>query len=327
MTLYFDADFDILLKNADNIKDKWKKTLLEKSEPSIENVYKVHNIVLNYCKQEKRILYGGLALHMLLYNKDKTKGLYAKDQVPPPDIDIYTPEPIEDMFCVVNMLYKEGYKYVCGEEALHVETYKIFYHKVNICDFSYVAKNVYDRIPFIKIDGLNCVHPNFMTIDYLRMLSNPISSYWRFFDEVNLKAFRRLLNLQKEYPLPVIKDQLVVQKPNKNSEVYEIIYIFLLNRKSTIAIGFYAYNYFAMIADKKPVNIPFYEFISVNYKEDVKELITLLENEFVGKITFKEFYPFFQFTDYNIEIYLNDEIICHIYDHNKVCINLLEIQH
>jgi hypothetical protein len=320
MTLYFDADFDILLKNADNIKDKWKKTLLEKSEPSIENVYKVHNIVLNYCKQEKRILYGGLALHMLLYNKDKTKGLYAKDQVPPPDIDIYTPEPIEDMFCVVNMLYKEGYKYVCGEEALHVETYKIFYHKVNICDFSYVAKNVYDRIPFIKIDGLNCVHPNFMTIDYLRMLSNPISSYWRFFDEVNLKAFRRLLNLQKEYPLPVIKDQLVVQKPNKNSEVYEIIYIFLLNRKSTIAIGFYAYNYFAMIADKKPVNIPFYEFISVNYKEDVKELITLLENEFVGKITFKEFYPFFQFTDYNIEIYLNDEIICHIYDHNKVCI-------
>ena len=91
MTLYFDTDFDILLKNADNIKDKWKKTLLEKSEPSIENVYKVYNIILNYCREKKRKLYGGHALHMLLYDKDKTKGLYAKDQVPPPDIDMYTP--------------------------------------------------------------------------------------------------------------------------------------------------------------------------------------------------------------------------------------------
>lgn len=319
MALYFDTDYDILLKNADNIKDKWKKTLLEKSEPSIENVYKVHNIILNYCKEKKRKLYGGLALHMLLCDKDKTKGLYAKDQVPPPDIDIYTPEPIEDMFYVTNMLHKEGYKYVRGEEALHGETYKIFYYKVNICDFSYVPKNVYNRIPFIAIDGINCVHPNFMTIDYLRMLSNPISSYWRFFEEANLKAFKRLLNLQKEYPLPVIKDDLVSPKPNKNPKVYELIYNFLLNRKSTVIIGFYAYNYFAMTADKKTVDIPFYEFISINYKEDGKEIIELLQKEFSDKITFKEFYPFFQFTDYNIEIYMDNELVCHIYDHNKVC--------
>ena len=320
MTLYFDSDYDVLFKNADDIKNKWKKTLLERSEPSIENVYKVHNIILNYCREKKRKLYGGLALHMLLYDKDKTKGLYEKDRIPPPDIDIYTPEPIEDMFYVTNMLYKEGYKYVRGEEALHGETYKIFYYKIGICDFSYVPKNVYNRIPFIAIDGINCVHPNFMTIDYLRMLSNPISSYWRFFEEANLKAFKRLLNLQKEYPLPVIKDTLIPVKPNKSGKVYELIYNFLLNRKSTVIIGFYAYNYFAMAADKKIIDVSFYEFISVNYKEDCKELIDTLKEEFGDKITFIEFYPFFQFADYSIQIYLNNELVCHVYDHNKVCI-------
>ena len=170
---------------------------MEVSDPTIEKVYKVHNAILNYCKEKKRKLYGGFAIHTLASSKDKTKRLYDSDQIPPPDIDIYTPEPIEDMYYISNFLFKEGFENVRGEEAQHGETYKLFYYKFNLCDFSYVPKNVYNRIPFVNVDGLYCVHPNFMIIDYLRMLTNPISSYWRLFEESNLKMFKRLFDLQK----------------------------------------------------------------------------------------------------------------------------------
>src|SRR5665647_336574 len=90
MALYFDDDFDTLKNNSDDIKTKWKKVQIEVSEPGVENVYKAHNAILNYCKDKKRKLYGGFAIHTLLSSKDKTKRLYDSDQMPPPDIDIYT---------------------------------------------------------------------------------------------------------------------------------------------------------------------------------------------------------------------------------------------
>jgi Mimiviridae putative poly(A) polymerase catalytic subunit len=321
MTLYLENDLNILTQKSDDIKNQFKKLQLEKAEPNVENVYKAHNMVLKYCKEKKRKLYGGYALHLLLSSKDKTKALYDKDKIPPPDIDVYTPEPIEDMYNICNNLHNEGFKYIRGEEALHGETYKIFYYKINLCDFSYVPKNVYNRMPFKEIQGLNCIHPNFMTIDYLRMLTNPISSYWRFFEEANLKAFRRFISLQSEYPLPTIKEQFTNKniKPIEKLKVYEIIYRFLLNRTSTITIGFYAYNQFCMSIKKEPIEIPFYDFISINYKDDVRELLNLLKKE-VNDIDYKEFYPFFQFTDYSTQIYYKNELVCNIYNHLKRCI-------
>ena len=35
------------------------------------------------------------------------------------------------------------------------------------------------------------------------------------------------------------------------------------------------------------------------------------------KIETKEYYPFFQFTGHSTEIYIDDELICKIYDSNK----------
>jgi hypothetical protein len=322
MALFFDEDIDVLRKKSEDIKTRWKKKQLETSEPKVDDVYKAHNILLNFCKEKKRKLYGGFAINVLVSSKDVAKRLYDPDQMPPPDVDIYTPEPIEDMYYIVNLLFKEGFENVRGEEALHGETYKIFYYKINLCDFSYVARNVYNRIPFINVNGLYVTHPNFMTIDYLRMLNNPVNSYWRLFDESDFKALKRLMILQKEYPLPVVKAGLKfpqTRNSSNNKQVYDIIFNFLLNRMSTVTVGFYAYNYFANEAGKDTIDLSFYEFISTDYKSDTKELISKLK-EFSEKITFKEFYPFFQFTDYSVQIYLENQLICIIYDHNKKCI-------
>ena len=118
-------------------------------------------------------------------------------------------------------------------------------------------------------------HPNFCTIDYLRQVSDPIVSYWRFFEcGEELKTFKRFCKLQKYYPLPHNDSALVGfdEKTNLND-----IFHFLLNKKTIIVIGFYVYNYYCHLTKYEPINIPYYEFISIDYKKDALDLIELLK--------------------------------------------------
>jgi hypothetical protein len=124
---------------------------------------------------------------------------------------------------------------------------------------------------------------------------------------------------------------------------------FLKNRDSTITIGLYAYNYYldksgatkkisrgkknnnnnnntkqrTSESTLKYLDIPYYEFISTNYKKDVLELLDELKRAFPGdegSITFTEYYPFFQFTGYSVNIYYKKDIIATIYTNNRKCI-------
>jgi Mimiviridae putative poly(A) polymerase catalytic subunit len=319
MALYTNSDIDLVLQSQDKIQEKLKKIKSELSEPSFDELKKAHELVKDYCIQKKKKLYGGYALHLLLVHKNPDGGIYDEEKIP--DIDIYTYEPLDDMYNICNILHKKGMKYIMGQEALHKETYTIKFYNETLCDLSYVPKNIYHRMPFIEVRGLHCIHPNFMTIDYLRMMSNPLDSYWRFFGcEENLKAFRRFIELQKVYKLPYNDRDLQMDKPKKElSPILNVIYKFLFNRKTIVTIGFYAYNYFCRKTGYSPVNIPYYEFISTDYRQDALELIDILKKE-NENIMHEEFNPFFQYTDYNVEIYVGDTMICRIYNHNKRCV-------
>ncbi|ATZ80711.1 poly(A) polymerase catalytic subunit [Bodo saltans virus] len=317
--LYTDGDIELLKNKADDIRDKLEKIKQTNSEPSQEDLKKAHEIVKDYVKSKKRKLYGGFALHLLLVNKNKDKGIYKSTKIP--DIDTYSIEPMDDMQKLCNLLHNSGFKEIQGIEAMHAETYSIKYYNETLCDFSYVPKNIFNRMPFIEVDGFRCIHPNFMTIDYLRMLSNPMDSYWRFFDcGTELKAFSRFRMLLSEYPVQYNDKQLNIMKPSpKVQNLKSIIFNYLNNKKTTVVIGFYAYNYFCKIAGYDTIDIPYYEFISVDYKKDALELIELLKKE-NDEILHEEFTPFFQFTDYSVEIYVKDDIVCRIYNHLKKCI-------
>ena len=69
---------------------------------------------------------------------------------------------------------------------------------------------IYNKIKYIQLDGLFLVHPWFMAIDYFRMFTDPMVSYWRL-----EKHFIRYLKLQKTYPLPLISKPLDIN-PYKN---------------------------------------------------------------------------------------------------------------
>lgn len=319
MSLYYEYDIELLKKKSEHIKQELEKIRSDMDELSVEQKRKIQMIILNYCREKKRKIYGGYAWNLLIINKNKEDKIYSDNKIA--DIDIYSPEPIQDLYNICNALYKEGFKYILGEEAIHKETYGIKVFREKYCDLSYVPKNIYNRIPYIEINGVYCTHPNFMTIDYLRQVSDPVVSYWRFFESgEELKTFKRFFKLQKNYPLPFNNKPLNIQKPDvKITNALSYIYRYLLNKTTTITVGFYAYNYFCHMSGYDHIQMPFYEFISVDYKNDALELIELLKKEFNDNITYEEFYPFFQYTDYSVEIYLNGNIICRIYNNNNKC--------
>ena len=327
MSLYQSNDVDLLLNNWDSILADVEKQKLILFEPTLDEMKEVHNIILNFIKTMKRKIYGGIALNMLVNDKDSKDAFYKPTKIP--DIDFYSPEPIIDLMKLCNILHKKGYKYVAGREAMHQETYSIYVNYMLYCDISYVPRNIYNKMPYKEIDGYILIHPHFMTIDYLRMMTDPLISYWRF--ESNLKSFKRFFLLQKHYPLPSNNSPIDISEsiPALDSAL-KIVFDFMINKKTIIVIGFYAYDYFlneSKIIEKKNnkfkiLPIPYFEFISTNFRDDSLNLIDLLKSDIIlnKELKHTEFYPFFQFTGHSVEIYLGNDLIVRIYNHNKKCI-------
>lgn len=329
MSLYTEYDIDLLKKKSDEIRKELDKIKEKMMEPTLEEQKEIQKIIKEYCIEKKRKLYGGFAWNLLIVQKNHTDKIYTDDKIA--DIDFYSPDPISDWYNICNLLHKKGFKYVLGEEAQHEETYSVKVNRIVFCDISYVPKNIYAKIPFFDIGGLLCINPSFATIDYFRMATDPLQSYWRFFDcSEDLKGFRRFYKLQKYYPLPYNDHPLDMPEIKPTVKLaLKHIFEFLIDKETIIINGFYAYNYFCNTSYYDHIQIPFYEFISINYRDDALNLINYLKDNMPKEkdnITFDEYYPFFQFTDYSVDIYINNDIICRIYSNNKKCIPYQDVQ-
>jgi hypothetical protein len=333
--IYFPQDLDVMNKGWEQVIKEVEKEKLLILEPKYEERKAVHQMILDFIKQNKRKIYGGYALNKLIGEKNKSDMIYEEDKIP--DIDFYSTDPITDTIKICNKLFEAGYKNIIGREAVHHQTYSIFVNHINYCDISYVPRNIYSKMPFKEIDGYMLIHPNFMTIDYLRIFCDPIVSYWRM---DGLKAFKRFLLLQKYYPLPHNEKSIDFEKPDYMiSNGLNTIFNFLSDRQTTIVIGLYAYNYFLSQSNilsnpKKHKNkfkhteIPYYEIISIDYRNDCLELLAALKKNSdldQNMINYKEYYPFFEYTGHNMQIYYGERVICKIYNNNNKCIPYLKL--
>lgn len=321
--LYSSEDIELVKKNWEKIMVEVQEERYLVLEPSYEESIEIHKIVLDFVKNYKRKIYGGFALHLLFGEFEK---IYGDKKIP--DVDIYSFDPLNDIVILCDILYEKGYKYILGREAIHKETYSLVVNSQTYCDITYVPKNIFARMPFLSKNDFQIIHPFFMTIDYLRMISDPCISYWRFGDD--LKGLKRLHVLQKHYPLTYNKTDLSKQYYKIDSDIHNCIYKFMSHNKTTIIIGLYAYNYFlyfsGLLKDTTTlsiIDIPFYEFISVNYREDCLLLIEYLQST-ISDITYKEYYPFFQYTDFSVNIYYKDKLIVKIYGNNNKRIPFIE---
>jgi hypothetical protein len=313
-----------------NMVKKIKNKQLQEFEPKLKEIEGIYKIIIDFIIEKKRKIYGGYALNMLLSNKDKKLELYDEMDIKTADIDFYTPEPIKDMIELCIKLNDAGYKPIEGREADHKDTYSIFVNYRLFCDLTYVPNNIYKKARFIEINKFYVIHPWFMMIDYFRMFTDPMISYWRL-----EKHFERYMKIQKSYPLPLVQKPLIMS-PYKNKNItkaIDMIFDFVTDKETILITGFYIYNYYLYSSDYKKynkkydyVNIPYLEIYSINYVKDALDILNYIKSisELSNNITHAEFYPFFQFYGYNFVLYYNDGKekvpILYFYSNNKRCI-------
>jgi hypothetical protein len=318
--LYDEKSKEDIEKGISNIVNESVKKRLELLEPTLAERLNVMKNIKEYIREKRRKIYGGWALNTLIKQKNPKDAFYT--ELSTPDIEFYSPFPLEDLHNICNILYKKEFKVVNGREAQHKETYTVFCNYEKYCDISYVPQNVYARIPSTIIDKLEIVEPSWLIIDVYRAYTDPLTSYWRLD-----KTLARAYLLQKYYPLQEVKPVNIINKivgssrvedHPKGHEALEYIYDWLINKDSCVIIGDYAYQYLTEenLDIKKISN---FEFISTNFRNDCYELATKIREKFKQHITTKEFYGFFQFTGHVFCIYYDDKLIAKIYHHNKKC--------
>lgn len=319
MEFYNDHDLGIFKNNIGEIMKKLDEYVLEHYPPTKDEKKAVQKTILDFAKEKKRKMYGGYGLHLAIVDKNISGSFYSNEELYSKDIDLYSPEPLKDLVELCKTLKRKGFKNVYAREAIHKETYTLEVNKLAYCDFSYVPRNVYNRIPFLQVDGMYVAHPYFLEIDYLKMFIDPILSHYRWD-----KSFNRFYSLQKYYPIRSSKQELKLPK-KINSEVYDQLLTFAKNNKTISVSGFHAYNLYAEIGKTQSsfihaLDLPYFEFTSIDYEDDVKRIIKLLQDTEKGKLEIVEKYPFFTFTGFSSDLYLDGKLVCRIYRNlNNFC--------
>jgi len=330
MQLYTNKDLVLIHDNLDRLNEKIteNKKILFNEKDKRKELFEIYQIILDFISDNKRKIYGGYSQNKTIVDKNPQDAFYDPNDLP--DIDFYSPDPINDLMKICNMLLTKGYENIEGSEAVHKETYKIYVNRVNVCDLSYVPANIYHKIPFIEIDKIYYTHPTFTMIDLYRMMTDPLFSAYRW-----EKIFPRLFTLQKHYPFNKSTSKLpnVYNIPDKHkTEVHKLLSVIFktfMNNDSFIVYGLYAYNHLLLtsgIVKKdskyKLLDVPFYECISLNYEKDAKQIYEALQAALPNnknKIKLVEHYPFWMLLGYNAVIYYDDVPLLYISDYNNRC--------
>lgn len=322
--MYRIDDIDMINKNLSKIQDEASKEYKTKNEPTLAETSSVYNSIKEYIKKNKKLVYGGFAQNLLIQNKNPDEAFYKEidgayyNWPDLADIEFYSPDPIKDTIELVDYLHSKGFKNIQGKEGVHTETYKIFVNFLNYCDISYVPPNIYEKIPYIDIHGMRCVHPHFMMIDAYRVLTDPMTSYWRV--DKSIKRFQKLL---RYYPIDnTVPDNNINFNKQIATKDLQFIRRKIIHKSRLIVVGFYAYDYYMKKANKQYMlnRYPYYEVISTDYIKDSDNIYNIMKNKYSNRLVTKEYKPFFNFTDERTEFYLDDKLVLILYGNNKRCI-------
>ena len=293
----------------------------------LEDVKDIIGIILKFVSDNKLKVYGGYAHNKVISNKKPSDAFYSEQDVP--DIDVMSPSPIQHMVQICDILEEKGFPGVVGKEAIHEGTYRVYVRDYNALDLSYVPTNIFNSVPFIKIDNINYIHPQFAMLDLLKMITEPNYSSWRW-----EKTVPRLYLLQHHFPIYKSKkslEQIITHKKNVDKEL-NIIFNYLKNKDDVMLLGDYVYNKYVDLTKIKkhnnliePVDITHYEFIATKYTKTVLEILDLLKKQ-NKNVKIVEYYPYFNLTDFSIKIYCDNELVAVIYGNNSRCVPVKKLE-
>ena len=323
--MYRIEDIEKIDKNLDKIKDEAAQEYKSLYEPTLNEISKVYQSIKNYIKKKGRIAYGGFAQNLLIMKKNPDDSFYkvidgAFYNWPDlADMEFYTPTPLNDIIELTEELYSLGYKHVEGKEGIHSETYKIFVNFLNYCDISYVPTNIYNNMPIIEIDGIKCAHPHFMIVDTYRILTDPMTSYWRLD-----KSIKRSQKLLKYYPInqEYANKKITFNSNNQNQTIMKLIRKKIVQKTKIIVVGFAAFDYYVKKESESNMlnNFTYYELISTDFEKDANRIYKFMNKKFLNKVTTKEYYPFSSFLDKKIEYYVDNQLVLRLFGNNQRCI-------
>lgn len=341
MSILRTKDIEILDDRIEDIVKNADRERYAKVRPTLDEMWDIIFTVRDFVIEKKRKIYGGFALNKLLESVAPEDMIYDGDNIKDWDIDFYSPDPIGDAREIADRLYAKNYRFVFATEAQHEETYTVYAETMDCADISYVPKYIYNRIPFKEVDGMYLTGPHYMMIDYFRMITEPLTSYWRI-----QKSVGRLHTMEKHFPLPRNTSSIDIVPAEDNLDIaFRTVHEFFTDRESAIVVGAYAYDQYVMDSgitkrnqkggrdrrknrkssnqtDIKLIPVNYYEAVSTSYKRDAKELIIKLREKFIddGKLIIQEeSYPFFQYLGYSVTIHYEEDVICKMYHYNHRC--------
>lgn len=288
----------------------------KKIEPDLKEYLSVVNVIKKFIIDNDRKIYGGYGWNELIKSKNKKDAIYSSDMIELPDIEFYSCDPIKDMISLVDILNEKGFKFVQGQEAQHEETYSVFVNFHQYCDISYMPKVLFNKMPTLKINNLLISHPKFILIDIMRQYNDPITSYWRV--DKNLKRANILL---KHYDLNFKNTKFVKYEKNDLLENFlNFVRKEIIQNSKLLVFGYYAYEYYkSRVEEKSDLYVPYYDVISTDIENDVKDIHKKLLN-FDSNITVEEYHPFFQFLDVRVCFKFKGKTFLNVLGSNKMCI-------
>lgn len=315
--LYSKDDMNIIEENIDKIIENARRVTIKKLEPTINEYYAVIDIIKKYISKNNRVIYGGFGWNELLIKKNPDDRVYTKDKIEMPDIEFYSPEPVVDLVNLCNELHNKEFKFVRGESAQHEFTYSLYVNQLVYCDISYMPRIVIDKMPKVNISNLLISDPKWILIDILRQYNDPMTSYWRV-----KKQLVRANKLLTHYPLETNGKLSKIFHDQSTIRMLEFVRKDIIIGSKLLVFGYYGYQYYMYKANeskKEELYVPYYDVISTNLSEDVRNIYEKLKS-FNPDIKVVEYHPFFQFLDDRVSFTINGKTILNVYGNNEMCI-------
>ena len=327
--IFNDRDINIINNNIEKIMKKADINKSIKINPTINYFKEVMNIMMEYVKEKKRIIYGGTAWNILINKKNNKDKLY--DEYTKHDLDFYSHEPIKDLKEICDRLKNLNYEFIQGINAFHEESYKIYVNFDEYCNITYMPKYIYTKIDKIVVDNYYLIGNRIILIDLLRQYNDPINSYYRL-----NKVFKRGNLIMKYYPLKLNTNGKDLDKLyDEQKNIVNLVFDYMVKDNKNIVfidrnvIDIYINPNNNLSLNNVKFNDYPIEVITDNLKKKTREIydFLLLNNINLNKLKVEEYYKFFQFLDNKTVFKYNDYTILTIYGNNNYCIpyNLVNV--
>jgi hypothetical protein len=283
-TNIFDVNKDLIEieKVIDEKQGLTKKILFEK-------YIAMYNVTKEYIQEKNLILYGGLALNMIL---PKSKRFY--DEYELPDYDFFSFDSKTHAKELADKYHKLGYNYIEVKPGIHYETYKVYVDFQPVADITDIPIKLFNHLLEISLEERSTLLKNNSNIDiniaplsFLRLAFHVELSRPDGYIERWPKIYKRMALFYNTYPLYYKQcENIFVKEPNERVQDLTKVVLNYSKIHGFPVFGLEAIKIYLNQSKIKGItendifdeSMPRIELISTDYKQTSTNIKMLLES-------------------------------------------------